>query len=377
MTGKPKKSNDKKTISNVLKKKKINLIDDNDENIIQEKQEEQDPVVIEPDQLRLAELFAGTGAFSLAFNNTKKIKVVFSNDIDANCKKSYDLNFDTKMTLGDINDMKPTTVPKMDILTGGFPCQAFSIAGEQKGFEDPRGNLFWAIIKIAKHHKPACMVLENVKNLQSHDQGKTFTTIKGELEKIGYTVKHQILNSCEIANVPQNRERIYIVCFRDKKKAEAFNFPTSVTRTKNISDILEIPITKKNNKSTVPEKYKKYYYDDRFKIWDALEKGITKKVADHVVYQYRRYYVRENKNGVCPTLTANMGGGGHNVPFIKDDYGIRKLTPRECFRLQGFPDTYQLPEISDSSLYKQAGNAVTVSVVEKIAQEVIRVLELK
>jgi DNA (cytosine-5)-methyltransferase 1 len=174
-----------------------------------------------------------------------------------------------------------------------------------------------------------------------------------------YYVKFQILNTCKITKVPQNRERIYIVCFTDKKLFNKFNFDFPEVKCDPIKNFLE---------QNIPDKY---YYDDRFSVYDSIKKEITT-VNENVIYQYRRYYVRENKNKICPTLTANMGSGGHNVPLLRDNKGIRKLTPRECFNLQGFPSNYLLPNISDSGLYKLAGNAVSIPVIELVINKILR-----
>ena len=317
---------------------------------------------------KMVDLCSGTGAFSLAFEQTGKVKTIFANDFDKNSKIIYDDNFDVKLTLKDIHDIDTKKdLHAFDILTAGFPCQPFSIAGEQQGFNDSRSNVFFKIIEIINVHKPRIVILENVKNLQSHDEGKTFKKIITEITNLKYNVKHQILNTCDVSSIPQNRERIYIVCFRDKKDMEKFAFPENIidNEKKEIKDIIEKNV---NNK---------YYYTNKLKIWDAVEKNVVKHVNTNTIYQYRRFYIRENKNKLCPTLTANMGGGGHNVPLIKDDKGIRKLTPRECFNFQGFPQTYKLSsKISDSGLYKLAGNAVSYPVVEKIANNIVNLLKL-
>ncbi len=251
-------------------------------------------------------------------------------------------------------------MPDCDFVLGGFPCQAFSIAGYRKGFEDDkgRGNLFFDIVRIIKDKQPTGFLLENVKNLKAHDGGNTFKVIQETLVNMGYHIKTKILNSMDYGNVPQNRERIYIVGFKDPRKTDAFEFPGPIKLTKTIKDVLE---------SNVDEKY---YYNGK-PLYDRLKDEVNQ---ENQVYQWRRQYVRKNKKGVCPTLTANMGTGGHNVPIIFDGKGIRKLTPRECFRIQGFPDSYKLPAISDSALYKQAGNSVSVPVIERIASQMLKVL---
>ena len=239
-------------------------------------------------------------------------------------------------------------------------CQPFSIAGLQEGFKDERSNVFWKILSIIDRHQPKCVILENVKNLVSHDETKTFTTIKSNLEKRGYHVCHKVLNTAEITGIPQHRERIYIVCMKSKKVFDRFSLDFPKIEKKKISEFLEkdVPL--------------KYYYTDKSSTWDLVKTSVVKK---DTIYQYRRTYVRENKSSECPTLTANMGSGGHNVPIIVDDVGIRKLTPRECFNLQGFPSTYKLPSLCDSNLYKLAGNAVSVPVVKLIANRIIPLLQ--
>jgi len=188
----------------------------------------------------------------------------------------------------------------------------------------------------------------------NHDQGRTFKIIKNTLEDLGYHVHAKVLNSMEYGNIPQNRERIYIVGFKKKKHFNNFKYPEPVKLTKKVSDLLEARVDKK------------YYYNGKA-LYPRLKNYITEEGR---VYQWRRKYVRENKSGVCPTLTANMGTGGHNVPIIKDKEGIRKLTPLECARIQGFPEYYILPkDLSDSALYKQFGNSVSVPVIEAIAKQ--------
>lgn len=311
-------------------------------------------------KITMIDLCAGTGAFTLAFENTKLVNVIYANDLEESSEKIYDDNFTHKLVLGNLCDIALESIPEHCILTAGFPCQSFSIAGKMKGFDDPRANVFWKIIEIIKLRNPLCVVLENVKNLVSHDNGDTFRTIIASLEHEGYYIKHKILNTSSITELPQHRERIYIVCFKNKKHFDNFNFDFKKVPNKKISDMLE---------PNVKEKY--YYNDESNKIHKLVQENV---IDTETVYQYRRVYVRENKSGVCPTLTANCGTGGHNVPLILDKYGPRKLTPRECFNFQGFPATYELPNLSDSKLYKLAGNAVSVSVVKLIAEKIINAI---
>ena len=313
----------------------------------------------QPEMLKMIDLFAGTGAFTLAFQGTGKVKCVFANDMVEASKKVYDENFDHRLTLKDLNDVKVEEIPAHDILTGGFPCQPFSLAGNQLGFEDKRSNVFWKILEIIDHHKPKAVILENVKNLVSHDDKKTFEIIRNNLSERGYHVRFKVLDTSELTGIPQHRERIYIVCLKSKEVFDKFSLDFEAKPKGSISQFL-LP--------TVPDKY---YYTDKSSTWDLVKEAVTKK---NTIYQYRRVYVRENKSNECPTLTANMGGGGHNVPLVLDDKGIRKLTPRECFMFQGFPETYKLPALADSNLYKLAGNAVSVPVVKLIAERLVPLL---
>ena len=309
-------------------------------------------------KINFIDLFSGTGAFTLAFEKNNKFKCVFSNDIVKSSKKIYELNNPQhNFTLQDLNNINVENIPPHNLLCGGFPCQPFSIAGDKKGFDDKRSNVFWKIVEILEKHKPRIIILENVKNLKSHDKGKTYKIIEKKLQDIGYHIKTSILDTNKITSIPQHRERIYIVGFRNKEKYDKFEFDFSEQEQGKICDMLEEKIDDK------------YYYTDRFKVFKEINKGVIKNISENVLYQYRRFYVRENKSNCCPTLTANMGSGGHNVPLLKDKKGIRKLTPRECFNLQGFPKDYKLPKICDSALYKLAGNAVSVPVLDLIVNK--------
>lgn len=313
---------------------------------------------------KFIDLFAGIGGFRLALQNLGG-KCIYTSEWDIAAKKTYRVNFG-EMPFGDITkEYTKNYIPeKFDILCAGFPCQAFSIAGNRKGFADTRGTLFFDVEDIIEKHRPKVVFLENVKNLVTHDKGNTFKTIIEILEnKLKYKVFSSVLNSLTHANIPQNRERIFIVAFDPKqvKKYNLFKFPEKIKLTKTIHDILE-----------KGKQEERYYYPKNHQYYPELKKTMTSK---DTVYQWRRVYVRENKSNACPTLTANMGTGGHNVPLIKDDYGIRKLTPRECFSFQGYPKNYILPNnLANGRLYMQAGNSVTTTLIERIANNILKVL---
>jgi DNA (cytosine-5)-methyltransferase 1 len=312
---------------------------------------------------KFIDLFAGIGGFRLAMQNVGG-KCVFTSEWEKSAQKTYRENFG-EVPFGDITKerVKDFIPEEFDVLCAGFPCQAFSIAGYRKGFSDTRGTLFFDIEQVVEKHRPKVVFLENVKNLISHDKGNTFKTIVSVLkEKLGYKVYSKVLNSMTHANIPQNRERIFIIAF-DPNQVENFadfKFPSKVKLTKTIHDILE---KGKQDES--------FYYKKEHAYYEKLEKTMTSK---DTVYQWRRVYVRENKSNVCPTLTANMGTGGHNVPLIKDDFGIRKLIPKECFLFQGYPEEYILPNLAKSKLYMQAGNSVTTTLIERISNEIIKIL---
>ena len=371
--------------------------------------------------LKVGSLFAGIGGICLGMQQAKatgaKFEIVWANEIDKAACNTYRANFSTPCLEGDINFIlnpasapadkrayykdlqKQITAQKIDVINGGFPCQAFSVAGERKGLEDERGNLFWSIINIVKllektqGEKPRFLLLENVKGLQKHDSGRTYKIIKNEIEKLGYVVKEHVFNTMDYTTLPQTRERIYIVCFREKKDADKFTLFEDPTHfqlkqnkkewAENVKQIIDCNKKTADKYYYTKEKYPHYFINP--KEYESLpedkRKGnricIDEDITElYQFYQIRRgMYVRKNKSNVCPTLTANMGTGGHNVPLIKDKFGIRKLTPQETLKLQGFPvgQGFQTPG-SDAMLYKQAGNAVSVPIVTLIATELLKIV---
>lgn len=305
------------------------------------------------------DLFAGIGGFRIACQNIGG-KCVFSSEWDINAQKTYAYNFG-EVPYGDItDDVVKAAIPKrFDLLCGGFPCQAFSIAGHQKGFKDTRGTLFFDIADIIKKHRPKAVFLENVKNLKTHDKGNTFKVIKKTLEDLNYIVYDKVMNAMDYANVPQNRERIFIVCFdlEQVHNHSSFTFPKEQMLTNSIHKLID-----------VDEHNPRLFYGEKMGCYKELKKCI---ISKDTIYQWRRVYVRANKSSVCPTLTANMGTGGHNVPLILTNNGIRKLSPKECLNFQGFPKTYQFPlDIPFSACYKQAGNSVVVPLIQQVCQQI-------
>jgi DNA (cytosine-5)-methyltransferase 1 len=329
-------------------------------------------------------MFAGIGGICLAFKNAG-FTINWANEIDKNACITYRKNHpDNGLIEKDVHNIQnPFDLGYVDVITAGFPCQAFSLAGYRNGFKDPRGNLFFETARFIESIKPEAFFLENVKNLAGHDKGKTLKIIKDTIVKeLGYSFIPFILNSKDFGNTPQTRERIYIVGFKNESHVSYYNLEDadkrkySNTRTCNFKIPDPIPLTKNITDCIDYNKQdKRFYYSSDHIYYNILKTEMTKK---NTVYQWRRVYVRENKNNLCPTLTANMGTGGHNVPLIIDDYGIRKLTPKECLNFQGFPDNFNFPEnMAISHCYKQAGNSVVVPVVERIAENIKKVLDIK
>lgn len=312
---------------------------------------------------KFIDLFAGIGGFRIAMQDCGG-ECVYSSEWDENAKRTYYHNFGD-VPFGDITqEYNKQLIPdKFDVLCAGFPCQAFSIAGYRKGFDDTRGTLFFDVAEIIRRKRPKAIYLENVKNLYSHDNGKTFAVIKNTLEQLGYAVFDKVMNAMEYANIPQNRERIFIIGF-DKSQVDNytnFHFPEKEQLNATIKDCIDYSLQDKH-----------LFYNDNMKHFDEMRSCITSK---ETIYQWRRQYVRENKSNVCPTLTANMGTGGHNVPLILTDYGIRKLSPKECLNFQGYPANYNFPtNIANSAKYKQAGNSVVVPLIRKVCQNIISII---
>lgn len=319
----------------------------------------------------IASLFAGVGGIDLGFEITGKFKTVYANEFDPYASKTFEANFPgITVDQRDIHEVPTSDIPKTDVVIAGFPCQAFSIAGYRQGFDDKkgRGELFFELTRILEAHRPRVALFENVKNLVSHDKGNTFRVICKQLDILGYHYTYQVLNAMNYGNMAQNRERIYIVAFRDEADFANFHWPLSIPLTTTVKDIIDF-------EGEVDEKY--YYTEGKYKgdIYKLLVEATQDDDAENpAIYQWRRKYVRQNKSGVVPTLTANQGEGGHNVCIVKTKYGLRKMTPRECFNAQGFPRNFILPKQSDTRLYKQAGNSVCVPVINRIAECILEAM---
>lgn len=304
------------------------------------------------------------------------IDTVFASEWDEWAQRTYRANFkDSFPIAGDITKVDESSIPSFDICLAGFPCQAFSIAGKRRGFSDDyygqsRGTLFAEVVRICKYHKPKLIFCENVKGLVRHDGGKTLTVIVGAFEQIGYHVFWKVLNSKDFG-VPQNRERIYLVCFRKDVAPDTFAFPDSAGQKLTIRDILQ--------DAPVPAKY---YLSDTYLASLRAHKArhVSKghgfgyevrdldDIAGAIVVggmgRERNLLVDHREHSVIPTT---------NIKGKVNSEDIRKMTPREWARLQGFPDSYVLP-LADTHLYKQLGNSVTVPVIREIATSALEVI---
>ena len=275
---------------------------------------------------------------------------VFANDIDPRSQRTYEVNTpNIYFKCKSLVDIDHTDLPEFDCLTGGFPCQPFSVSGKRLGFQDTRGTLFFKIAELLHHRRPRTFLLENVKQLYHHDEGNTFKTILRVLQDdLGYDVHYKVLNTLDYG-LPQNRQRVFIVGF---DKPTDFVFPEPVHLNITVRDLLETNVDEK------------YYYREGHKHYKAIANGVT---DPSKVYQWRWSYVRENKKNVAPTLLASY----MQPTLVKVSDGIRGLTPREGLRLQGFPDSFEFPEeFSDRDKMHQIGNSVSVPVINQIAQKI-------
>ena len=301
-------------------------------------------------------MFSGIGGIDLAFLQAG-FEIAWAIDKDADCCKTYRHNFHgSNLIESDIRKVDPTLLESIDVLAAGFPCQSFSVAGQQRGFKDDRGVLFYEGVRFANALKPRFIFLENVPNLMEHDNGRTFLVIHDTLSDIGYTLKYKVMRASEYGGVPQIRDRIYIVAFRDIEDCDRFSFPEKIELSQGIDNVL----------ATTEKKHDIYYYNS-FDPFYTIASRIVRQQG--VIYRVYHDSIKPTQNHMCPTLTASMGTQLNQVPLVKDEYGIRKLTIRECLDFQGFQKGYKFPKtISLNAAYKQVGNTVCVPVVERIVR---------
>ena len=294
--------------------------------------------------MRVCSLFCGIGGIDLAFELAGH-EIVWANDNDKFACMTYRHNFpNVDLVEADIRSVDKSSIPDCDIVTAGFPCQPFSVCGKQKGFNDERGNLFFEVGKVIDAKQPQIVFLENVANLTEHDNGKTFNVIHNELAGRSYYIRYIIADACDYS-IPQHRTRTYIVAFKDKAACDSFRFPEKVPLEKRITNIIDTSVKVED----------RYYYSPEEPKYARLQKAITD------------WGIQSSKNGIAFTLKANMGTYPNRVPIIKDNFGIRNITPAECLALQGFPITFTFPDaVPERERYKQAGNTVCEKVIQNI-----------
>lgn len=306
-------------------------------------------------------LFSGIGGIDLGFIQAG-FNIAWANELDAAACRTYRHNFsNANLIEKDIKKVGASDIPDFDVLTAGFPCQPFSIAGLQKGFKDRDGNLFFEITRIIDAKRPKVVFLENVPNLMEHDDGKTFLVIYNGLAQFGYAVYYRVLASNDYGNLPQIRKRIYIVAVREDIADRVYQYPDPIELTLKSNDIIQRSI----------KQHDIYYYTEG-KIYERL---LARMKDRNAIYRITDTEVRWTKNQMCPTLTANMGTHKDRVPVVWDDYGIRKMTLREALDIQGFPKEFYFPKtITIEDAYKQIGNTVSVPVVARLATKIKEVL---
>jgi DNA (cytosine-5)-methyltransferase 1 len=309
---------------------------------------------------KVGSLFSGIGGIDLGFEQAG-FEIAWANDFDAAACKTYRNNFPSTILIeDDVRNINPCTLSDIDVLVAGFPCQPFSVMGYRRGFNDPRGNLFFEIARFIDVKRPKVVFLENVKNLMEHDNGKTFLVIYNALAQFGYSVKYKVINATDV-NIPQNRARIFIVAFRDIEDCDKFSFPQYTPLEATIDDVIDRSIKHDDI----------YYYGSESRYFKELNAKIVDKTG---IYRIDDSGIATRKWEICPTLKANMGTYHDRVPIIRDDFGIRMLTPMECLAFHGYPKKYTFKGVSLKSAYKQCGNTVCVPIIKSIAAKLFELM---
>jgi len=330
-----------------------------------------DPAEVKP-AFTHGSLFAGIGGICHSFNSLGFVNE-FVNELDPKALKTYSKNHKSKKLIaGSIAGVVAKDLSTVDVLHGGFPCQSFSIAGLQGGFDDPRGQLFFQIIRLVSEFqskKPKVIVLENAPNLLRGQSGNWFRKISMEIAKLGYwfdKTNALLLNTALHTGIPQSRERLFMVCL----SADHYDF-----NPVRQSDFMHVPLRPLSEFiNPFDEVDPSYYLNPENKYSRLIMEKNNKK--PYQIYQLRKFEVRLAADGMCPTLTANMGHGGHNVPFIISNGMVRKLTERECLNIQGFDDRFIFPDdVSSTSRYAMIGNAVSPPISRLVADRVLNLLK--
>lgn len=306
---------------------------------------------------KMVDLFAGIGGTRLGFHQTGRVSTIFSSEINKYSVTTYKANFGDQPR-GNITKIQASEIPDFDILVAGFPCQAFSLAGKKLGFEDSRGTLFFEVARVIKEKRPKAFLLENVKNLVNHDNGNTFKVIIETLQSLNYEVYYHLFKAKDFG-VPQNRERIYIVGF-DKTQVnnyKDFTFPTPPCIKTRVKDILEDCV---NDKYTISDK-----------LWTGFQ---NRKARNNKAGKGFGFSLVNEDDSYTNTLLARYYKDGKEILISQEGKNPRRLTPRECARLQGFPDEFIIP-VSDTQAYQGFGNSVAVPVIHAIAEQIIKVLD--
>lgn len=312
------------------------------------------------DKVKVGSLFSGIGGIDLGFEQAG-FEIAWANDFDAAACKTYRNNFPSTILIeDDVRNINPCALSDIDVLVAGFPCQPFSVMGYRRGFNDPRGNLFFEIARFIDVKRPKVVFLENVKNLMEHDNGKAFLIIYNALAQFGYSVKYKVINATDV-NIPQNRARIFIVAFRDIEDCDKFSFPQYTPLEATIDDVIDRSIKHDDI----------YYYGSESRYFKKLNAKIVDKTG---IYRIDDSGIATRKWEICPTLKANMGTYHDRVPIIRDDFGIRMLTPMECLAFQGYPKKYTFKGVSLKSAYKQCGNTVCVPIIKSIAAKLFELM---
>ncbi|MBQ6265250.1 MAG: DNA (cytosine-5-)-methyltransferase [Clostridia bacterium] len=307
-------------------------------------------------------MFAGIGGIDIAFIDAG-FDVVWANEMDSAACRTYRHNFDgSVLEEKDIKKINKLNIPVFDVLVAGFPCQPFSVAGKQQGFKHKSGDLFFQIIEVVKIVKPKVIFLENVANLIDHNEGKTFNTMFSSLAGMNYYIRYKNMSANEYGNIPQTRNRTYIVAFNNESACEHFNFPEPMKLTLGIFDVID----------RFEKKKPIYYYNEDDNFYPNIKKQVTRSDSIYRVYNSQIHIA---KSHTCPTLHAFMGTDLRTVPIVKDKYGYRRLTIQEYLDFQGFPKNYSFPAGTRiNEAYKQIGNSVCVPVIKRIADQIKKIM---